>query len=61
MLYILSNDEKKRKALVLSRLDSKDGVSKVVERNTNASNSEESVVREDNELGARMLKEKVVC
>lgn len=47
-------DKKPRLHLFLS-LDTKNGITKVVERDTNASDGEESVVRVDNELRTGVL------
>lgn len=58
MLYLGYHAIETRVALILGRLDSHDGVSEVVEGNTNAGNREEGVVGVDNELGTRVLKKK---
>lgn len=58
MLYSGYHAIETKGALILGRLDSHDGVSKVVKGNTNAGNREEGVVRPDNELGTRVLGKK---
>lgn len=47
--------DKKTRLHLFLRLDTKNGITKVVERDTNASDGEESVVRVDDELRTGVL------